>query len=133
MIACGNDLLYGRLCQALGHPEWITDPRFVTNRDRVTHAPALKEVLELVLRTAPASRWLALLEEAGVPCTLINTVADAVEHPQVQARRMIVTADDLRMAGNPIKFDAFADPTTRQPAPELNADSERIRQEFLEK
>ena len=72
-----------------------------------------------------------VLEEAGVPCTTINTVADAVEHPQVQARRMIVTADDLRMAGNPIKFDAFDDPATRQPAPELNADGDRIRNEFL--
>jgi len=39
------------------------------------------------------------LEAAGVPCSLIFTVADAVEHDQVQARNMIVQAGDLRVAG----------------------------------
>jgi CoA:oxalate CoA-transferase len=50
-----------------------------------------------------------------------------VEHPQVQARNMIIRAGDLRMAGNPIKFNCFDDPATRRPAPELDADGERIR------
>jgi CoA:oxalate CoA-transferase len=70
------------------------------------------------------------LEAAGVPCAPVHTVADAVEHPQVQARNMIVTADGLRMAGNPIKFSTFPDPPTRRPAPALDADGERIRQEI---
>lgn len=130
VVAVGNDLLFRRLCQALGRTEWATDPRFVTNRDRVAHAVELKELLEEVFRTAPAATWQALLEEAGVPSTLINTVADAVEHPQVQARHMVVTADGLRMAGNPIKMEAFEDPPTRRAAPDLDADGERIRREF---
>ncbi len=130
VIACGNDLLFARLCQVLGHPEWVNDPRFATNRARCAHAAEMKHVLEAVLRTAPAAAWQTRLEEAGVPCTLIHTVADAVEHPQVQARRMIVEADGLRMAGNPIKLEAFADPPTRHPAPDLNADGDRIRKEF---
>jgi len=53
-----------------------------------------------------------------------------VEHPQVQARNMIVTAGGLRMAGNPIKLSAFSDPPDRPPAPDLDADGERIRREF---
>jgi len=69
-----------------------------------------------VLRTEPAAHWVAVLEEAGVPSSVIHTVADAVEHPQVRARNMIVTADGLRMAGNPVKLSAFADPVSRQPA-----------------
>jgi CoA:oxalate CoA-transferase len=59
-------------------------------------------------------------------------VADAVEHPQVQARNMIVSAAGLRMAGNPVKLSAFPDVPTRQPAPDLDADGPRIRQEFQE-
>jgi CoA:oxalate CoA-transferase len=127
IIAAGNDALFARLCQTLGRPELTADPRFVTNAARTQHAEALKHALEEVLRTAPASRWAALLEAAGVPCSLINTVADAVENPQVQARNMVVTAGGLRMAGNPIKLSAFPDPPTRAPAPELDADGEAIR------
>ena len=43
---------------------------------------------------------------------------------------MIVTAGDLRMAGNPIKFSAFPDPRTRKPAPALDANGGEIREEF---
>jgi CoA:oxalate CoA-transferase len=71
-----------------------------------------------------------VLDEAGVPCSLVNSVADAVEHPQIQNRNMIVEADGVRMAGNPIKLSAFADPATRPPAPDLDADGARIRQEL---
>jgi CoA:oxalate CoA-transferase len=130
ILAAGNNTLFGRLCQALGKPEWATDLRFASNRDRIRNVEALKEEIEAVLRTAPAAHWLKVLEAAGVPCSLIHTVADAVEHPQVLARNMIVTAGGLRMAGNPVKLSAFADPPTRRPAPELDADGQRIRQEF---
>jgi CoA:oxalate CoA-transferase len=57
-------------------------------------------------------------------------VADAAEHPQVRARNMIVDAGGLRMAGNPIKLSGFPDAATRKPAPSLDADGERIRNEF---
>ena len=62
-----------------------------------------------------------MLDAAGVPCSPILSVADAVEHPQVQARNMIVHAGDLRVAGNPIKLSAFDDPPTRRPAPVIRA------------
>src|SRR5262249_57796469 len=101
-----------------------------TTGDRPRHADELKRELEAVLRTRPAAHWVEVFEAAGVPCSLIHTVADAAEHPQVRARNMIVTADGLRMAGNPIKLSAFPDMPTRRPAPELDADGERIRREF---
>jgi CoA:oxalate CoA-transferase len=131
IIAAGNDALFGRLCQALGRPALAADPRFATNGDRTRHADDLKQDLEAVLHTAPAAHWLGLLEAAGVPCSPIHTVADAVEHPQTRARNMIVEAGGLRMTGNPVKLSAFADPPTRRPAPDLDADGERIRGEFL--
>ncbi len=130
IIAAGNDTLFGRLCQALEIPELATDPRFVTNGCRNRHADALKAALEAVLVRAPAQHWVAILETAGVPCSPIHTVADAVDHPQVRSRNMIVTAGGLRMAGNPVKLSAFADPPTRPPAPDLDADGATIRREF---
>lgn len=131
IIAAGNDVLFERLCRALGVPELLTDARLATNRDRNRHVEEMKQLLEAVLRTKPAAHWLEVLEGAGVPCSLINTVADSVEHPQVQERHMIVKAGNLRMAGNPIKMSAFADTPARRPAPALDADGERIRDELL--
>jgi CoA:oxalate CoA-transferase len=130
VIAAGNDRLFGVLCQAIGAPQMAVDPRFTTNAGRVAHVAELKAVLEEVLRTAPAARWLTALEAAGVPCAPIQAIAEAVEHPQVQARNMIVQAGDLRMAGNPIKCSGVVDPLQRPTAPELDADGDRIRQEF---
>ncbi|MFN4259675.1 MAG: CaiB/BaiF CoA transferase family protein [Gemmataceae bacterium] len=130
IIAVGNDSLFGRLCQALGKPALSGDERFATNPARNRNQDLLKEEIETVLRTQPAAHWLQVIEAAGVPCAPIHTVADAVECPQVQARNMIVRAGDLRVAGNPIKMSAFPDPPTRPPAPELNADGNRIREEF---
>jgi len=130
IIAAGNDALFERLCRALGRPELAADPRFVCNDDRVAHVEELQRVLEEVLRAEPAAHWLALLEAAGVPCSPIHSVADAMEHPQVQARNMIVSAGGFRMAGNPVKLSAFPDPPTRRPAPDLDADGARVRREF---
>ncbi|HEV3256192.1 MAG TPA: CoA transferase [Gemmataceae bacterium] len=130
VVAAGNDALFVRLCQALAQPGLIADPRFASNRSRTQHADALKTALESVLQQAPAAHWVSVLEAAGVPCSLIHTVADAVEHPQVQARNMIVRAGGLRMTGNPVKLSAFPDPPTRSAAPDLDADGARIRREF---
>jgi CoA:oxalate CoA-transferase len=130
VVAAGNDTLFAHLCRALGRPDLAADPRFATNPDRTRHADELKAALEEVLRTAPADHWIAVLEAAGVPCAPVHTVADAVEHPQAQARNMIVTAGGLRMAGNPIKLGGFPGPPTRRPAPDLDADGDRIRAEL---
>ncbi len=130
IIAAGNDSLFVRLCAALGRPELPADPRFATNRDRNLHPDELKTALEDVLTTQPAAHWIAVLECSGVPCSPVQTVGDAVDHPQVRARNMIVQAGDTFMAGNPIKLSAWPESASRSPAPALDADGERIRQEL---
>jgi CoA:oxalate CoA-transferase len=129
VIAAGNDVLFAKLCSALDRPELATDPRFATNRERVAHSDELKAVLEAILRTKAAAHWIGVLEAAGVPCALVQNVAEAVNHPQTRARNMIVRGGDIQMAGNPIKFGGSVDTLTRRPAPELDADGPRIRRE----
>ncbi|HLW64706.1 MAG TPA: CoA transferase [Gemmataceae bacterium] len=131
IIAVGNNAMYVRLCEALGRPDLASDPRYLTNSDRVMRAEELKTDLEAVLQTKPAAYWRDILEAAGIPCALVQTVGDAVEMPQIKARNMIVTAGGLRMTGNPIKLSGCPDLPTRTVAPDLDADGERIRREFL--
>ena len=135
VIAAGNDALFARLCETVGRAAIASDPRFATNALRTEHNAALKQELEAVLTQRPTVDWLAALGDAGIPCGPIQNVAQVLADPQIAARNMVVTADDpevgpLRMAGNPIKLSAFADPPTRGPAPGLDADRARLLKEL---
>ena len=65
----------------------------------------------------------------------VNNIAQALAHPQAAARNMLISVDDpvtgpLELAGNPMKLSGFADPPTRQPAPDLDADRDHILREL---
>ena len=125
VISAGNDALFGKLCAALGRPALAEDARFADNAARIANIDALEAEFEAVLTARPTAHWLALLEEAGVPCAPINTVEDVLADPQVAARNMVIRARDpvageVKMAGNPIKLSAYADPPERPPAPALD-------------
>lgn len=127
IIAAGNDALFDRLCTTLELGDLRADPRFADNLSRNRHVDALKALIEPVTRTRETAHWLAALEAAGIPCGPINTVPQALETPQVDARNMLVSVEDpdagpLRFAGNPIKFADHADAPTRGAIPRLDAD-----------
>jgi CoA:oxalate CoA-transferase len=135
IIAAGNDGLYVKLTEALARPDLAQNPLFATNPLRNQHQAALKAEIEAALSGGTTEHWLAVLEAAGIPCGPVNNVAQAVAHPQVEARNMLVDCDDpvtgpLKLAGNPMKLSAFPDPVTRDPAPELDADRDRILREL---
>jgi CoA:oxalate CoA-transferase len=135
IIAAGNDGLFIKLAQALGRADLAENPLFKTNPLRNQHQEALKAEIESVLREAGTDHWIAVLEAAGVPCGPVNNIAQALAHPQTEARNMLVAVDDptmgaLQLAGNPMKLSAFPDPPTRAPAPDLDADRERILREL---
>nr|WP_322766612.1 CoA transferase [Frankia sp. Cr1] len=130
VICAANDGLFVRLCQALDRADLGADPRFATNDARLSGRDSFKCEVEGTLRTRPAAQWLAILHEAGVPCGLINDVAEAVSSDQAGFRHMVVEAGGLPLPGNPVKMPGRADPSTRPPAPELDADGPAIRAEF---
>ena len=132
VIAAGNDGLFRKLCAALGKQDWVADPRFATNAGRLEAAAELSSGIEAVLAEHPAGHWLGVLEAAGVPAGPINTVAEALAHPQVEPRRMVVEAGGVRMVGNPVKVFPFAanDDGQRTPAPKLDGDRDRLLSEF---
>jgi len=131
IIAAGNDSLYVKLMEALGRPELAKAERYLTNDLRLQNMEELKGDIESVLKTKGMAHWIKVLDEAGVPAGPINNVGQAIESPQAKARNMVITTEDpvagpVKLVGNPIKLTGFPDPTTRKPAPELDADRERI-------
>ena len=129
-ICCGNDRLFGQLCGALGRPDLAADPRYLDNQDRLSNGAALKRSLEDVLRTRCASHWLGALQAAGVPAGPLQSVSEAIEHPQTRARNMLIEAGGLKMTGNPVKISGYPDPAVRPAAPALDEHGARLRQEF---
>jgi CoA:oxalate CoA-transferase len=131
VVCAGHDEQFQALCTAIGRPELVRDPRFATPEARRLHADALEQELEAMLRTRSGAHWLEVLERAGVPCAPVNTVADAVRHPQIEARRMVVRIPDpavgtLFVAGNPIKLADVPEPATHRAPPDLDADRAAI-------
>ena len=103
-----------------------------TNAGRLEHAAELSAGIETALAAHGAEHWLAVLEQAGVPAGPINDVAEALAHPQVEPRHMVVEAGGVRMIGNPVKIFPFAanDDAKRAPAPALDGDRARLIAEF---
>jgi CoA:oxalate CoA-transferase len=135
IIAAGNDGLWLKLCDALGRPDLASDPSYRTNDLRNQNEPKLKAEIEKELAKHPTRAWIERIGKAGIPCGPINNVAQALEHPQVAARNMLVTVEDpvsgrLKLAGNPLKSSAFADPPTREPAPELDGNRATLLREL---
>ncbi len=135
IIAAGNDGLFAKLAHALGRGDLAENPLFKTNALRNQHQAALQAEIESVLLSEDTDHWIAVLEAAGVPCGPVNNIAQALAHPQTAARNMLVSVDDpvtgtLKLAGNPMKLAAFADPPTRAAAPDLDADRDKILREL---
>eukprot|EP01041_Mallomonas_annulata_P014671 gene14671-31200_t len=91
LLAIGNDGQFQRFCAAAEQPQWAADPRYATNTLRVQNRTALIPAMEAVTRTRTTAEWIALLEDKAVPCGPINTIAQAFDDAQVQARGLAVT------------------------------------------
>jgi crotonobetainyl-CoA:carnitine CoA-transferase CaiB-like acyl-CoA transferase len=84
LMGSPNDKLFRVTCDALGHPEWKDDPRFLSNGARVTHKPELVGMISAVTRTRPTDHWVELLSATGAPVAPINPMNKVFEDPQVK-------------------------------------------------
>lgn len=109
IIACGNDMQFKELSDAIGLTELATDERFIRNTDRIQHRDALNDILSRHFLTNTAKHWVDAIHQRKVPVGLINNIAQAFEEPQVLERDMLVTVkhplkDELKLIGSPIKM-----------------------------
>lgn len=109
-VCANNQRMWASLCDVLGCPELVGDPRFSDNAERLKNRQALWQILEARFLERSAAELFPLLMQAGVPAAPVNTVPQALADPQVVSRGMVVTAeaDDgrtLKMAGNPVRVE----------------------------
>jgi crotonobetainyl-CoA:carnitine CoA-transferase CaiB-like acyl-CoA transferase len=125
VIAVGNDRQFAVLCELVGSPELVSDPRFTTNSDRVAHRLELRAELERRLACRPAQAWAEALTEARVPAGVVNELDAAFRLAQALglAPTVAIPRDDgseLLLTRNPISLSETP-PEYRAPPPPLPA------------
>lgn len=133
-LGAANQGIFVRLSALLDHEEWLRDPRFASDAQRVAHRNALAAAIEAVTTTASCEHWLRRLDAAGIPCGPINSYAEAFADPQAAAREMAVTVEHpalgrLTTLGTPLKLSATPIDVRRR-APLLGEHTAQVLAEF---
>ena len=135
-IALGgaNQSNWRKLCEAIGRPDLLEDPRFGTNGDRTTNQRELAAVLESVFISGSVEYWMAVFDDAGVPAGPVYNFSQIYSDPQVIARQMAVeiehpAAGTTRLIGVPVKLSATPGRICR-PAPTLGQHTDEILAEI---
>ena len=109
-IACAGEAIWQRCAIALGHPEWIEDPRFATNEDRSGNRKIMNELIAHITQTNSSHHWVDLLLEKGVPAGPIYTMDEVFDDPQVQHLGIAADANTLpfgktKLVGQPFTMN----------------------------
>jgi Predicted acyl-CoA transferases/carnitine dehydratase len=129
-MAAGNNALWKSVCDVVGRPELVDDPRFLTPSTRAANQVALRELLEEIFMTADAAHWLERFRAAGVPCAPINRYSEVLADEQVQYMQWVQPLTlpngvQTRTFGAPVRFDSQTTPIRRRP-PALGEHNDEI-------
>ena len=94
IIAATNESMWSRLCEATGKSEWLGDDRFATRELRSQNAAALEEGLSEWFADKEMQAAADLLASYGVPCSPVNTTAQAARDPHLTEREIMMEVPD---------------------------------------
>jgi len=111
VIATANDSLFSRLCKVMEKEELISDERFATDIERGKNESELKIIIEEWLENYTAEEAVEIINEVGVPSSMILDIAEISESDHVKEREMLLdiehpVAGPTRIPGNPVKLSA---------------------------
>ena len=137
IIACGNDKQFKDLCIAIGRAELLENTRYLRNQDRVKHRSELIPLLSDYFLTKNAKDWVDAIHAVKVPVGVINSIADALDEPQIQHRNMVVNIPhelnpDFKVIASPMKLSDTPVQYVKAP-PRLGEDTQSILSRFKSK
>lgn len=144
-IAANNNRQWKLFCERLGIPEEVVQ-RYNTNDKRVENRAEILDLLNRRLVQRDLKEWEDILEGSGLPYGPINDVVEALEHPQAQARDMVISVEGIRAArdglvkliGPAVKFESTShdgqsktvQEVVRMPPPLLGEHTDEVLQEL---
>lgn len=134
-IATANDSLFTRLINVMGQPELIQDPRFNSNPNRKLHEKEIDPIVEQWTRQHTTAEVEAMLDEVGVPVASAKSVAQLIDDPQLNLRKMVIEQEVpgvglVKYPGNPLKLQ-LTPPDTSRRAPLLGEHTDEILTDLL--
>jgi crotonobetainyl-CoA:carnitine CoA-transferase CaiB-like acyl-CoA transferase len=108
-LAVASDKLWKSFCEAIGRTDLAHHPDYKTNPLRVKNRAVLEPILEAMFRSRPASHWVELLAQHGVPATVVRNLKEVIDDEQTTARNMTPTvhhpvAGAIRVIGVPVQL-----------------------------
>lgn len=130
VLGAPNQSNWIHLCQAIGAEELLQNPLFSDPTSRRSNNEALASALEPVFSAHDRQHWIERLEQVGVPCGPVNSIGEAMSHPQTLARRMVVDIGDggagsMKSVGCPIKLSE-TDSRVARGAPIYGGDTKEV-------
>lgn len=120
LLAVNNEGQFRNLLKCIGREAILDDPRFVDWPTRIENETALRQIIEDAFANADAETWEARLAEAGAPASRINSLADAVSHPQLAHRDVIQDVEGpygaMKLIGSGFKLAHGGGSVDRPPA-----------------
>lgn len=123
-LAPATQAMWTNLCNILELDSLISDPRFLTNAERMKNRHVLKDELEVSLKRKTRMQWTPLMIENGIPAGPINKLNDIFNDPQVEACKLVEAVNhpvlgEIRHVGLPISSSTREDGTSVRSAPPL--------------
>jgi len=134
VIAAENEQQWVALARVLGS-EVVNDARFKTLNDRLRHREELNAAIARWTQDKDAFEIMARLQQAGVPCGVVQTGEDLANDPQLKERGFIVAVENPRLGrvvlpNFPLQF-ANARLTRRWEFPVLGRDTEAVLRDVV--
>lgn len=130
-IGVGNDKLWAKFCEVIGRLDLVNDEKFLTNDARCqNYVPELRDLIRAWAKDKTKKQLEDMFDKAGIPCGPVLNMKEAIEHPQIQAREMMVhmehpTVGDMYFQGVPVKLSRTPG-SVDTPAPLLGQHNEEI-------
>jgi formyl-CoA transferase len=135
VIANLGESFWPKIARAIGRADLADDPRYRSNRDRVSRLAEVDALVNAETRKRTTADWEAIFEAGDVPHAPVLKVSQVLTHPQVRAREMVTEVNHAKLGpmpatGRSLRFGAHQGEPMRA-APVLGQHTEEVLRELL--
>jgi crotonobetainyl-CoA:carnitine CoA-transferase CaiB-like acyl-CoA transferase len=132
-VMCNKEKFWTALAEAVGKPEWATDPEYSTFAARLKNREQVTQELDAVLTTATTEEWISRLG-GKVPIAPVYDVQQALENPFVAEQQLVLDFrhpehGKIRGVASPVRLENSAVLPMRA-APRLGEDTDALLEEL---
>ncbi|WP_026379097.1 CaiB/BaiF CoA transferase family protein [Afifella pfennigii] len=134
-INAGSDSLFPRLAAAIGQNHLLQDPAFASNSERLGRIEEVEAIVSAWTGRHTVEEVVKRMDEAGIPCARVDTIAEVFHNEQLKARDQIMEVTNpaygtLKMAGIPIKLSETPG-TLRHAPPVVGQHTDEVLHDWL--